>query len=125
MIKAFEHSEYIVTPSGSCASMVHHYYKEMFKGDSEWYEKAVHLADRTYELTDFLVNVLGKNNWKSKLVEKAVFHQSCHMRSGARDQRGTTEVIIASRRSRHKRVTILPRLLRVWWYFCSENELDF
>lgn len=40
MIKAFEHSEYIVTPSGSCASMVHHYYKEMFKGDSEWYEKS-------------------------------------------------------------------------------------
>ena len=79
MIKAFEHSEYIVTPSGSCASMVHHYYKGMFKGDSEWYEKAVHLADRTYELTDFLVNVLGKNDWKSKLVEKAVFHQSCHM----------------------------------------------
>ncbi|PFK43237.1 Fe-S oxidoreductase [Bacillus cereus] len=82
MIQAFEHSEYIVTPSGSCASMVHHYYKGLFKDDHKWYEKAVHLANRTYELTDFLMNVLGKSDLNSKLDRKAVFHQSCHMSRG-------------------------------------------
>ncbi|MFJ8530968.1 (Fe-S)-binding protein [Bacillus sp. NPDC094106] len=82
MIKAFEDSEYIVTPSGSCASMIHHYYQEMFKDDEEWREKAIHLANRTYELTDFLINVLGKSDLESKLFETAVFHQSCHMSRG-------------------------------------------
>ncbi|HEK9099966.1 (Fe-S)-binding protein [Bacillus pfraonensis] len=82
MIQAFAHSEYIVTPSGSCASMVHHYYKELLKEDREWYEKAVHLANRTYELTDFLMNVLGKNDLNSSLDRTAVFHQSCHMSRG-------------------------------------------
>ncbi|MCI0765429.1 (Fe-S)-binding protein [Bacillus sp. TL12] len=82
MIKAFEHSEYIVTPSGSCASMVHHYYKELFKDDRKWYENAVHLANKTYELTDFLINVLGKSDLNSKLDRTAVFHQSCHMSRG-------------------------------------------
>ena len=82
MIQAFEHSEYIVTPSGSCASMVHHYYKELFKDEHEWYEKAVHFANRTYELTDFLMNVLGKRDLDCKLDRTAVFHQSCHMSRG-------------------------------------------
>lgn len=82
MIKAFAHSEYVVTPSGSCASMVRHYYKELFENDREWYEKAASLAEKTYELTDFLVNVLGVTEFGSELNETATFHQSCHMSRG-------------------------------------------
>lgn len=82
MIKAFEHSEYIVGPSGSCASMVCHYYKEMFKDDPEWHEKAEKMADKTYELTDFLINILGVSNLGSELCESATYLQSCHMSRG-------------------------------------------
>ncbi|KOS26691.1 Fe-S oxidoreductase [Bacillus anthracis] len=80
MIEAFEDGEYIVTPSGSCASMFHDYYKEIFKGDREWSERAVHFADRTYEFTDFVVDVFGVTDVGNvSLLGIAVFHQSCHM----------------------------------------------
>ncbi|AZU62679.1 (Fe-S)-binding protein [Neobacillus mesonae] len=82
MIKAFEHSEYVVTPSGSCASMVCHYYKDLFKEEPEWYKKAEELAGKTYELTDFLVNILHMTELDSKLSETATFHNSCHMSRG-------------------------------------------
>ena len=82
MIQAFAHSEYVVTPSGSCASMVKHEYVEMFRNDPEWQQKAVQLAAKTYELTDFLVNVMRVDDLGSQCPRKATFHASCHMSRG-------------------------------------------
>lgn len=82
MIKAFSHSDYIVTPSGSCASMVRHYYKEMFKDEEEWYAKADNLSKKTYEFTEFLVGVLGVTDVGAELHAVAAYHQSCHMSRG-------------------------------------------
>lgn len=82
MIEAFAHSEYVVTPSGSCASMVRHYYPEMFQDEPEWRERAASLAAKTYELTEFLVRILGVTDVGAELCEKATFHQSCHMSRG-------------------------------------------
>jgi len=79
MIQTFAHSEYVVTPSGSCASMVKHEYVEMFKDDPEWREKAVQLAEKTYELTDFLVNVMRVEDLGAQFPRKATYHTSCHM----------------------------------------------
>jgi len=78
MIKAFEHAEYVVTPSGSCAYMFKEY-PHIFKGDSEWEHKAQQLANKTYELTDFIVNILKVENVGARLVGKATYHTSCHM----------------------------------------------
>jgi L-lactate dehydrogenase complex protein LldE len=78
MIKAFEHAEYVVTPSGSCAYMFKEY-PHIFKGDPEWEQKAQNLADKTYELTDFIVNVLKIENVGARLKGKATYHTSCHM----------------------------------------------
>ncbi len=78
MIRAFEHSEKVVTPSGSCAQMFKEY-KEIFKGDPVWEKKAEALADKTYEFTQFIVDVLGVTDVGASLKGKATYHTSCHM----------------------------------------------
>lgn len=78
MIKAFENAEYVVTPSGSCAYMFKEY-PHIFAGDSEWEPKAKALAQKTYELTEFIVNVLKVENVGARLTGKATYHTSCHM----------------------------------------------
>ncbi|MBO8170561.1 MAG: (Fe-S)-binding protein [Bacillaceae bacterium] len=82
MIQAFEHSPYVVTPSGSCAAMIRHYYPDMFAGDGEWEEKARNLADKTYEFSEFLVRVLKVDQIDAELKGKATYHHSCHMMRG-------------------------------------------
>jgi len=78
MIRTFEHAEYVVAPSGSCATMFKEY-PHIFKGDPEWEPKAKALAAKTYELTQFLVEVLKIENVGAKLKGRATYHTSCHM----------------------------------------------
>ncbi|MCG3083845.1 MULTISPECIES: (Fe-S)-binding protein [unclassified Anoxybacillus] len=78
MIRTFEHAEYIVTPSGSCATMFKEY-PHIFKGDGEWEERAKRVADKTYELTQFIVDVLQVGDVGAQLEGKATYHTSCHM----------------------------------------------
>jgi L-lactate dehydrogenase complex protein LldE len=77
-IKAFEHAEFIVCPSGSCAYMLKEY-AYIFKGDIEWRDRAATLSNKTYELTQFIVDVLNIENVGAKLAGTATFHPSCHM----------------------------------------------
>ncbi|GMB10187.1 L-lactate dehydrogenase complex protein LldE [Thermolongibacillus altinsuensis] len=78
MIRTFEHAEYIVTPSGSCATMFKEY-PHIFKGDAEWEARAKKVADKTYELTQFIVDVLKVEDVGAKLEGRATYHTSCHM----------------------------------------------
>ncbi|MFE4525308.1 MAG: (Fe-S)-binding protein [Bacillota bacterium] len=78
MITAFEHAEYVVSPSGSCAYMFHEY-PHVFKGDSVWESKAKKLAEKTYELTQFIVEILNVDDVGASLNGKATYHTSCHM----------------------------------------------
>ncbi|MFC4182754.1 (Fe-S)-binding protein [Saccharococcus thermophilus] len=78
MIRTFEHADYIVTPSGSCAAMFKEY-PHIFRGDREWEPKAKALAAKTYELTQFLVDVLKVEDVEAKLEGRAAYHTSCHM----------------------------------------------
>ncbi|MEW9674224.1 (Fe-S)-binding protein [Ammoniphilus sp. 3BR4] len=82
LIKAFENSETVVTPSGSCASMIRHYYPELFKNDEEWLKKAKGLASKTYEFSEYMVNVLKVELKDIQMPAKATYHQSCHMSRG-------------------------------------------
>lgn len=78
-LSAFADAEVIVAPSGSCASMVRHYYPEMFKDDPEWHERAVWAASITWEFTEFLVDGLGVTDFDAKLPPTRVaFHDACH-----------------------------------------------
>lgn len=78
MITAFEHAEYVVTPSGSCAYMFKEY-AHVFADDPTWLRRAQQLGRKTYELTDFIVNVLGLTDVGAKLTDSATYHPSCHM----------------------------------------------
>ena len=78
-IGIFENSEYVVAPSGSCTSMVKVFYPELFKDDPEWHKRAESLASRTYEFTEFLVNVLKVEDVGSSYHGKVALHQSCHL----------------------------------------------
>lgn len=78
-INTFYDADLIVTPSGSCASMVQHYYPELFKDDPAMLEKAAWIASITWELTEYLVDGLGITDLGGKLPPTTVaFHDACH-----------------------------------------------
>lgn len=82
MIAAFEGFEYIVVPSGSCGGMISHHYPALFEADDPWRERAERVANKTYELTVFL-NEVVKLNITNGLSDKTVtYHDSC---SGLRE----------------------------------------
>jgi L-lactate dehydrogenase complex protein LldE len=78
--------DYVVAPSGSCVLQVREY-PEFFKGDPRWEPLAETLAAQTFEITDFIVNVLGVSDLGARLTGKAAYHPSCHMtrRLGVKD----------------------------------------
>lgn len=70
----------VVIPSGSCAGMIRHHYPKLFADDPALKPKADALAMRTFELTEFLLNVL-KVRWKdSGKPTKVTLHTSCSAR---------------------------------------------
>jgi L-lactate dehydrogenase complex protein LldE len=79
-IQAFADSEYVVTPSGSCAAMVKLEYPELCREDPRWHDRAQALAGRTHELADFLVNVLKTEDVGARYRGKATYHMACHLR---------------------------------------------
>ena len=78
-IDIFEDSEYVVAPSGSCTGMVRVFFPDLFKDDAEMLKRARSLASRTYEFTEFLVNVLGVEDVSAQFEGKVALHQSCHL----------------------------------------------
>jgi L-lactate dehydrogenase complex protein LldE len=79
-IQVFEEfSGDIVIPSGSCTGMVKHGYQELFADDPAWLARAGNLAARSYELTQYLVDVLGIINLKAQFDGKLTYHPSCHL----------------------------------------------
>lgn len=77
-IQSLEAAVYVVTPSGSCAAMFHEYEK-LFRDEPEWAEKARNLSGKTYELTQFLVEVLQVEDVGASFHARATYHTSCHM----------------------------------------------
>lgn len=78
-LTAFADAEVIVAPSGSCASMVRHYYPDLFKDDPEWRDRAQWAADITWEFTEYLVDGLGITDIGAKLPPtKVALHHACH-----------------------------------------------
>lgn len=77
LLQAFEDSDFVVSPSGSCTYMIHHY-SELFKDEPEWLGKAQRLQEKTYEFTQFLVQVLGITDVGASFPHKVTYHPSCH-----------------------------------------------
>ena len=67
----------IVSPSGSCTAMVHHY-RSLFADDEAWRERARAIAERTYELSWFLVRVLKVEDLGARFSGRVTWHDACH-----------------------------------------------
>jgi L-lactate dehydrogenase complex protein LldE len=68
----------IVAPSGSCVSMVKHHYAELFPMGTPEHDLAVDIANRTFEFTDYLVNVLNVTDIGAVYQHKVTYHATCH-----------------------------------------------
>jgi len=84
VIAAFEGFDYVVAPSGSCASTIREHYPDLFSGDLEWQQRARALAARCHELMSFLTDVLGLERVSARLAGTCTYHDSC---SGLRELR--------------------------------------
>jgi L-lactate dehydrogenase complex protein LldE len=70
--------EYIIAPSGSCVLQVKEF-PRFFQEDDIWKSKAKQLAEKSYEITDFIVNILKVTDVGAVLNGRAAYHPSCHM----------------------------------------------
>ncbi len=76
--REFADCEYVVVPSGSCAGMMRTHYPDLLKDVPEAERDALRaLAARTYELTDFLVNVVHYQQHKKISIKSITYHDSC------------------------------------------------
>src|SRR6266699_2911427 len=58
VLDLYRDAEYVVSPSGSCTSMVRVFYPELFADDSARLQQALDLKKRFFEFSEFLVKVL-------------------------------------------------------------------
>jgi L-lactate dehydrogenase complex protein LldE len=79
-IEVFADCPIVVTPSGSCAAMVKHEYPELLHADPSWHARALDLAQRTHELSDYLVSVLGVEDVGARFEGSVTYHMACHLR---------------------------------------------
>ena len=83
-VGAFVDYDVVVTPSGSCASMVRRYHPlvaEMAAEqgiDATLSEKVATVSPRVLELTEFLVDVLGVTDVGARFPHTVAFHPTCH-----------------------------------------------
>jgi len=78
-IRVFRDAEIVVSPSGSCVGMIRHHYPGLLRDDALWLSHAESLGRRTFELTEFLVDVLGRDDVGAEWAGKAVYHDSCQI----------------------------------------------
>ena len=77
VIDEFQSCEYIVAPSGSCGGMIRTHYADLFRDAPDELERARKVWERTYELTDFLVNVAKLERVPGALDATVTYHDSC------------------------------------------------
>ena len=77
VLDEFEGVDYVVVPSGSCGGMIRTHYPELFRDSAHERERVRNLCERTYELTDFLVNVAKWKSTPSTYSGTVTYHDSC------------------------------------------------
>ncbi len=69
----------IVVPSGSCCTMIRVFLPKLFEKGSRERKMAEEVSARTYELSDFLVSVLGVECTGARFANSVTYHESCHL----------------------------------------------
>jgi L-lactate dehydrogenase complex protein LldE len=73
-VTIFSPYDYVVAPSGSCVSMVRNHYEDLLTDCTGYYA----LRDKTFELCEFLVDVLKIDSITGEFPHKVGVHQGCH-----------------------------------------------
>ena len=77
VIESFERFDYVVAPSGSCAGMLKLHYPTLLAHDPAFTERARALGEKSFELTSFLVEVLGADSVTARFGGNVTYHDSC------------------------------------------------
>ena len=72
-IQTFQAYDYIVAPSGSCIYHVRHHY-DILESSPE----LNHIRNKSYDLIEFLVDILKLEKLDARFPHKVGLHQSCH-----------------------------------------------
>jgi L-lactate dehydrogenase complex protein LldE len=82
VLDAFEGCDHVVAPSGSCAGMIRVHYPELFVDDPAVLPRAQRLAERSWELVSFLVDICGMRAVAEHWERRVTYHDAC---SGLRE----------------------------------------
>ena len=82
VLDQFSACDYIVAPSGSCGGMIRAHYPELLSQFPELEVRVAALAGKTYELTDFLLNIVKIERVPGRFDGSVTYHDSC---SGLRE----------------------------------------
>jgi L-lactate dehydrogenase complex protein LldE len=79
-VETFEHFDAIVAPSGSCVGAVRHQHAMLAarEGDESLAARASQVASHTWELSEFLVDVLGLEDVGAHYPHRVTYHPTCH-----------------------------------------------
>jgi L-lactate dehydrogenase complex protein LldE len=82
LVDVFEGHPHVVTPSASCACMVIHHAPKLLAADRVYAERSKALAERTWEFSRFLTDVLNVDvaSISHHAAAPTTFHCSCHYR---------------------------------------------
>ncbi len=78
-LDVFESFDAVVCPSGSCTAMVKHRYPSLFDDDPKMKQRALDMAGRVFEFSQYLVDVLGVTDTGASFSGKVAYHDSCHL----------------------------------------------
>ena len=79
-MKLFPEPWPVIVPSGSCGAMMRHHYPKLFADDPAHLPVAEELAERVFELTEFLVHVVNFQRTDRGDPYTVALHTSCHAR---------------------------------------------
>jgi L-lactate dehydrogenase complex protein LldE len=79
-VNAFEAYDAVVSPSASCAGSVRHQHAELAEraNDVGLAARSRAVASRTYELSEFVVDVLGVEDVGARYPHQVTYHPTCH-----------------------------------------------
>lgn len=75
LVELFADFDQVVCPSGSCTAMVRHHYEDYFEPGDPQYEK---VRSSTFELCEFLADVVKFDSLGVRFPHRVSVHQSCH-----------------------------------------------
>jgi L-lactate dehydrogenase complex protein LldE len=101
-IEIFRPYDYIVAPSGSCVAMVRQHYTELLHDEHDLEAALQEIQAKTFELCEFLTDVLKVEQRLGTFKHRVGLHQSCH---GLRELRlGSCSEVMGPRFSKVKQV---------------------